>query len=109
MSTENDRHGTDNTRPTQNPRSEGTRPMPSAETPGCPAGAGRRSFVRTALGAGAAGAVLAGGAFALAETGGTAQAQAEDTTNAAETPSTAPTRPASSPPPRPPRPSSPST
>lgn len=73
---------------TENSRSEseGNCPMPSAETPGCPAGAGRRSFVRTALGAGAAGAVLAGGAFALAETGGTAQAQAADTANAARVP-----------------------
>ncbi|WSQ06798.1 iron uptake transporter deferrochelatase/peroxidase subunit [Streptomyces sp. NBC_01231] len=53
--------------------------MPSAESPapqgGCPAGAGRRSFVKTALGAGAAGAVLAGGGLALAGSGGgTAQA-----------------------------------
>src|SRR5205823_1236107 len=60
-------------------RSEGNAPMPSAEYPapqgGCPAGAGRRSFVKTALGAGAAGAVLAGGGLALAESGrGTAQA-----------------------------------
>ncbi len=78
--------GTENTRSTQNSRSEGNRPMQSAETPGCPAGAGRRSFVRTALGAGAAGAVLAGGAFALAETGGSAEAQAADTTNAAKVP-----------------------
>ncbi|MFC8147306.1 iron uptake transporter deferrochelatase/peroxidase subunit [Streptomyces paradoxus] len=46
--------------------------MPSADTPppGCPAHAGRRSFVKTALGAGAAGAVLAGGGIALAESGG---------------------------------------
>ncbi|MFF5982174.1 iron uptake transporter deferrochelatase/peroxidase subunit [Streptomyces olindensis] len=51
--------------------------MPSADTPppGCPAHTGRRSFVRTALGAGAAGAVLAGGGFALAGSGsGTARA-----------------------------------
>jgi deferrochelatase/peroxidase EfeB len=51
--------------------------MPSADTPppGCPAHAGRRSFVKTALGAGAAGAVLAGGGLALAESGsGTARA-----------------------------------
>ncbi|WP_114257270.1 iron uptake transporter deferrochelatase/peroxidase subunit [Streptomyces sp. Go-475] len=51
--------------------------MPSADTPppGCPAHTGRRSFVKTALGAGAAGAVLAGGGFALAEAGsGTARA-----------------------------------
>ncbi|MBX7466453.1 deferrochelatase/peroxidase EfeB [Streptomyces sp. MAG02] len=43
----------------------------SAESPapqgGCPAG--RRSFVKTALGAGAAGAALAGGGFALSQTG----------------------------------------
>ncbi|MGG2460962.1 iron uptake transporter deferrochelatase/peroxidase subunit [Streptomyces sp. RGM 3693] len=49
----------------------------SAETPGtqgrCPAD--RRSFVKTALGAGAAGAVLAGGGFALSQSNaGTAQA-----------------------------------
>lgn len=48
-------------------RIEGNAPMPSAESPApqgdCPAGAGRRSFVRTALGAGAAGAVLAAGAW----------------------------------------------
>ncbi|RMB86098.1 iron uptake transporter deferrochelatase/peroxidase subunit [Streptomyces shenzhenensis] len=55
--------------------------MPSAETPaphsGCPAGHGRRTFVRTALGAGAAGAALAGGGFALSRSG-TGQAQAAD-------------------------------
>ncbi|PNE37383.1 iron uptake transporter deferrochelatase/peroxidase subunit [Streptomyces noursei] len=49
----------------------------SAETPGpqgrCPAD--RRSFVKTALGAGAAGAVLAGGGFALSQSNaGTARA-----------------------------------
>ncbi|MDQ0790081.1 deferrochelatase/peroxidase EfeB [Streptomyces sp. B3I8] len=71
-------------------RTEGNAPMPSAETPapqgGCPAGADRRSFVKTALGAGAAGAVLAGGGLALAESGGgTAQAAAQ-TQNAAEVP-----------------------
>lgn len=71
-------------------RTEGNAPMPSAETPapqgGCPAGTGRRSFVKTALGAGAAGAVLAGGGLALAESGGgTAQAAAQ-TENAAEVP-----------------------
>ncbi|MGW0497619.1 iron uptake transporter deferrochelatase/peroxidase subunit [Streptomyces sp. NPDC003007] len=50
--------------------------MPSADPPpGCPAHTGRRSFVRTALGAGAAGAVLAGGGLAVAESGsGTARA-----------------------------------
>lgn len=68
-------------------QNEGNTPMPSAESPaphgGCPAGAGRRTFVKTALGAGAAGAVLAGGGLALAETGGTAQAAAQtDTENA---------------------------
>ncbi|MFI7503219.1 iron uptake transporter deferrochelatase/peroxidase subunit [Streptomyces sp. NPDC049687] len=62
--------------------------MPSAEpsTPhgGCPTGAGRRSFVKTALGAGTAGAVLAGGGLAFAESGGgTAATQTE---NAAEVP-----------------------
>ncbi len=59
-------------------QSEGNAPMPSTESPapqgGCPAGAGRRSFVKTALGAGAAGAVLAGGGLAFAESSGTAQA-----------------------------------
>ncbi|MGW0613675.1 iron uptake transporter deferrochelatase/peroxidase subunit [Streptomyces sp. NPDC002788] len=51
--------------------------MPSADTPppGCPGHTGRRSFVKTALGASATGAVLAGGGLALAESGsGTAQA-----------------------------------
>lgn len=69
---------------------EGNAPMPSADTPpqGCPAHAGRRSFVKTALGAGAAGAVLAGGGTALAETGGsTAQAAgASEEANAAAVP-----------------------
>ena len=64
--------------------------MPSAESPApqgcCPAGAGRRSFVKTALGASAAGAVLAGGGFALAESGdGTAEA-ATQPQNAAKVP-----------------------
>ncbi|MGW4732120.1 iron uptake transporter deferrochelatase/peroxidase subunit [Streptomyces shenzhenensis] len=64
--------------------------MPSAETPaphsGCPAGHGRRTFVRTALGAGAAGAALAGGGFALSRSG-TGQAQAADgSTDAAAVP-----------------------
>ncbi|MCK7622553.1 iron uptake transporter deferrochelatase/peroxidase subunit [Streptomyces sp. RS10V-4] len=59
----------------------------SAETPGpqgrCPAD--RRSFVKTALGAGAAGAVLAGGGFALSQSqSGTAEAA--DTTNAGKVP-----------------------
>ncbi|MET7684823.1 iron uptake transporter deferrochelatase/peroxidase subunit [Streptomyces sp. NPDC005423] len=60
--------------------------MPSAEIQGCPAGAGRRSFVRTAVGAGAAGAVLAGGGFALAGTGGTAGARTADSADAAKVP-----------------------
>ncbi|WP_086727943.1 iron uptake transporter deferrochelatase/peroxidase subunit [Streptomyces carpinensis] len=63
--------------------------MPSVETSapqgGCPAGHGRRTFVRTALGAGAAGAVLAGGGFALGQSG-TAEAQAADTADAAKIP-----------------------
>ena len=63
--------------------------MPSAESPapqdGCPAGAGRRSFVKTALGAGAAGAILTGGGLALAESSGSAQAAAR-TENAAKVP-----------------------
>ncbi|WP_067279036.1 iron uptake transporter deferrochelatase/peroxidase subunit [Streptomyces jeddahensis] len=60
--------------------------MASAETTGCPAGADRRSFVKTALGAGAAGAVLAGGGFALSQSGGTAEAQAAETTSTAKVP-----------------------
>jgi deferrochelatase/peroxidase EfeB len=69
---------------------EGNLPMPSADTPppGCPAHVGRRSFVKTALGAGAAGAVLAGGGVALAETGSGAvqAARAAEETNAAAVP-----------------------
>ncbi len=57
---------------------EGNPPMSCAETPAHPVGAGRRSFVRSALGAGAAGAVLAGGGFALGQMGGTAEARAAD-------------------------------
>ncbi|MEU2336249.1 iron uptake transporter deferrochelatase/peroxidase subunit [Streptomyces sp. NPDC006654] len=60
--------------------------MSAADTPSCPMGAGRRSFVRTALGAGAAGAVLTGGGFALGQAGGTAQAQAADATSSARIP-----------------------
>ncbi|MFI8071715.1 iron uptake transporter deferrochelatase/peroxidase subunit [Streptomyces sp. NPDC086033] len=60
--------------------------MPSTEASGCPAGAGRRSFVRTALGASAAGAALAGGAFALSASGGTPEAQAADTPGTAKIP-----------------------
>ncbi|MFF7930149.1 iron uptake transporter deferrochelatase/peroxidase subunit [Streptomyces sp. NPDC007940] len=60
--------------------------MPSTEASGCPAGAGRRSFVRTALGASAAGAALAGGAFALSASGGTAEARAADTVDTAKVP-----------------------
>ncbi len=45
---------------------------------GCPAGHGRRSFMKTALGAGAAGAVLAGGGVALGA--GRASAEADGTT-----------------------------
>jgi len=67
-------------------RPEGNHPMPSTEASGCPAGAGRRSFVRTALGASAAGAALAGGAFALSASGGTAEAQAADAPGAAKVP-----------------------
>ena len=56
---------------------EGNTSMPSADTPppGCPAHTGRRSFVKTALGAGAAGAVLAGGGLTLAGTGSAQAAQ----------------------------------
>ncbi|MER7838154.1 iron uptake transporter deferrochelatase/peroxidase subunit [Streptomyces sp. NPDC096040] len=64
--------------------------MPSAESTapqgGCPAGTGRRSFVKTALGAGAAGAVLAGGGLALAESGGGTADAATQTENAARVP-----------------------
>jgi deferrochelatase/peroxidase EfeB len=70
-------------------RTEGNRSMPSAETPvpqgGCPAGHGRRSFVKTALGAGAAGAVLAGGGFALGQAG-TTQAEAADAGDTSKVP-----------------------
>jgi deferrochelatase/peroxidase EfeB len=63
--------------------------MPSAESPApqdrCPAGAGRRSFVKTALGAGAAGTLLGGGGLALAESGGTAHTT-EQTENSAAVP-----------------------
>ena len=61
--------------PTEDP--EGNTSMPSADTPppGCPAHTGRRSFVKTALGAGAAGAVLAGGGLTLAGTGSAQAAQ----------------------------------
>ncbi|MFE9453685.1 iron uptake transporter deferrochelatase/peroxidase subunit [Streptomyces sp. NPDC006739] len=63
--------------------------MPSAESPapqgGCPAGHGRRSFVKSALGAGAAGAVLAGGGFALSQSG-TTRAEAADNGNATKVP-----------------------
>ncbi|UXY23833.1 iron uptake transporter deferrochelatase/peroxidase subunit [Streptomyces cynarae] len=63
--------------------------MPSAETPapqgGCPAGHGRRSFVKTALGAGAAGAVLVGGGLALSQAG-TGEAHAADDTNTTKVP-----------------------
>lgn len=65
---------------------EGNHPMPSTEASGCPAGAGRRSFVRTALGASAAGAALAGGAFALSASGGTAEARAADAVDTAKVP-----------------------
>ncbi len=65
---------------------EGNHLMPSTEASGCPAGAGRRSFVRTALGASAAGAALAGGAFALSASGGTTEAQAADTSGTAKVP-----------------------
>jgi deferrochelatase/peroxidase EfeB len=73
----------------ENVRIEGNPRMPSEETSalqgGCPAGAGRRSFVKTALGAGAAGAVLAGGGFALSQTG-TGEAHAADNGGAAKVP-----------------------
>lgn len=65
---------------------EGNHLMSSTDASGCPAGAGRRSFVRTALGASAAGAALAGGAFALSASGGTTEAQAADTPGTAKVP-----------------------
>lgn len=68
------------------PYDEGNPPMSAADTPSCPMGTGRRSFVRTALGAGAAGAVLAGGGFALSQAGGTAEARAADATGTAKVP-----------------------
>lgn len=69
------------------PHHEGNPPMSTAEPSACPVGPARRSFVRTALGAGAAGAVLAGGGFALAqESGGTAEAQPSNADGTAKTP-----------------------
>lgn len=61
--------------------SEGNQNM-TAES-ACPMGfsAGRRGFVKTALGAGAAGAVLAGGGFALGQAGA-GRAEAADTKDA---------------------------
>ncbi|MBC9730032.1 iron uptake transporter deferrochelatase/peroxidase subunit [Streptomyces sp. TRM68367] len=60
--------------------------QPPADIPsGCPAHAGRRTFVKTALGAGAAGAVLAGGGLALAESG-SGTTRAAEATNAAAVP-----------------------
>lgn len=75
-----------NPAPHPRPYDEGNPPMSAADTPSCPVGAGRRSFVRTALGAGAAGAVLAGGGFALSQAGGTAEAQAADVSGTARIP-----------------------
>ncbi|WP_030664585.1 iron uptake transporter deferrochelatase/peroxidase subunit [Streptomyces cellulosae] len=63
--------------------------MPSAESPaaqgGCPAGAGRRSFVKTALGAGT-GVALVGGGLALTESGGGTAHAAAQTESAAKVP-----------------------
>ncbi|WP_442785601.1 iron uptake transporter deferrochelatase/peroxidase subunit [Actinacidiphila sp. DG2A-62] len=59
-------------------------PQPSQGS--CPVGAGRRSFVRTALGAGAAATALAGGGFALAETAGGSTARASDTAERGQAP-----------------------
>lgn len=72
-----------------NPSSTSTSPTPAVPegNPPMPSPApGRRSFVRTALGAGAAGAVLAGGGFALAESGGGSAQVAEDTGDAPKIP-----------------------
>lgn len=68
------------------PHPEGTSPMSTADQPTCPVGPARRSFVRTALGAGAAGAVLAGGGFALGESGGTAEARSANADSRAKVP-----------------------
>jgi deferrochelatase/peroxidase EfeB len=74
---------------------EGNPPM-SAELPRpeghdglqgtCPMGAGRRSFVKTALGAGAGATALAGGGLALTSAVGGGTAQAADTSAAGNAP-----------------------
>ncbi|AEW95389.1 MULTISPECIES: iron uptake transporter deferrochelatase/peroxidase subunit [Streptomycetaceae] len=55
--------------------------LASAAEGGCPAGPARRAFMKTALGAGAAGAALAGGGFALTP----GRAQAADDSSAGRT------------------------
>ncbi|GAB2868311.1 Dyp-type peroxidase [Streptomyces deserti] len=67
------------------PSADPTDPSDLTDPTCCPAGADRRSFVKTALAAGAAGAVLAGGGIALAETG-SGTAQAAETPTAAKVP-----------------------
>jgi deferrochelatase/peroxidase EfeB len=74
---------------------EGNPPM-SADTPRpegfeglqgtCPMGAGRRSFVKTALGAGAGAAALAGGGFALTTATGGSTAEAADSSGRGQAP-----------------------
>lgn len=64
---------------TSQPTSTGSCPFPhaaAAPEAACPAGPARRSFLGAALGVGAAGAALAGGAFALG--GGSQPAEAAD-------------------------------
>ncbi|MGW2187522.1 iron uptake transporter deferrochelatase/peroxidase subunit [Streptomyces sp. NPDC001719] len=56
----------------------------SARPQGCP-GPGRRGFVKTALGTGAAGVALAGGGFALGQTVGAQPARAADSEAPGET------------------------
>jgi deferrochelatase/peroxidase EfeB len=58
----------------EHPRPEGYDGLPGT----CPMGAGRRSFVKTALGAGAGAAALAGGGLALTSATGASSAQAAD-------------------------------
>jgi deferrochelatase/peroxidase EfeB len=84
-----------NARNARNARNEGNPPMsadlrpeghPAHEgmTGTCPMGAARRSFVKTALGAGAGAAALAGGGVALTSVTGGGTAHAEDAEDAGD-------------------------
>ncbi|MGW5349803.1 iron uptake transporter deferrochelatase/peroxidase subunit [Streptomyces sp. NPDC004031] len=63
--------------PAESPRPEGPK-APATPQGSCPMGAGRRSFVKTAFGAGAGAAALAGGGFALTSAAGGGTAHASD-------------------------------